>query len=304
MCLIRRTALVSAGGWSSDTIVEDCDLGLLVLEQGWQIHYTNRRYGYGLLPDTFEAYKKQRYRWAYGGLQILKKHWRFLLPRVGSLTSQQKREFRFGWLNWLAAEAIGVLVAILNIAWVPVVAFAGIAIPDQILTIPILATFLVTLAHFIALYRLRVSIPPGQMIGAVIAAMAVQWTVARAVGCGMWKESLPFMRTAKGGATCKGPDFPAFWEAVLAVLLLAGAVTVAVTNYKQIDEINIFALVLVVQSLPFLAAVAMAAIEGSRFNEFAWWRGIEARMAAVLSRSAAGRGSERAGVRNVVTPDA
>jgi len=81
---------------------------------------------------------------------------------------------------------------------------------------------------------------------------------------------------------------------VLAVLLLAGAVTVVVTNYKQIDEINIFALVLVVQSLPFLAAVAMAAIEGSRFNEFAWWRGIEARMAAVLSRSAAGRGSEQA----------
>ncbi len=28
MCLIRRAALVSAGGWSSDTIVEDCDLGL------------------------------------------------------------------------------------------------------------------------------------------------------------------------------------------------------------------------------------------------------------------------------------
>jgi exo-beta-1,3-glucanase (GH17 family) len=63
MCLMRRTALASVGGWSSDTIVEDCDLGLQVLEHGWQIHYTNRRYGYGLLPDTFDFYKKQRYRW-------------------------------------------------------------------------------------------------------------------------------------------------------------------------------------------------------------------------------------------------
>ena len=80
MCLIRRTALEQAGGWSSDTIVEDSDLGLSVLEHGWQIHYTNRRFGHGLLPDTFEAYKKQRYRWAYGGLQLLKKHWRRLLP--------------------------------------------------------------------------------------------------------------------------------------------------------------------------------------------------------------------------------
>ena len=115
MCLIRRAALDSAGGWSSDTIVEDCDLGLLVLEHGWQIHYTNRRYGHGLLPDTFDAFKKQRHRWAYGGFQILRKHWRYLLPGANGLTREQKREFGVGWLNWLGAEAIGVVVAILNL---------------------------------------------------------------------------------------------------------------------------------------------------------------------------------------------
>jgi cellulose synthase/poly-beta-1,6-N-acetylglucosamine synthase-like glycosyltransferase len=264
MCLIRRDALLSAGGWSSDTIVEDSDLGLTVLEHGWQIHYTNRRYGHGLLPDTFEAYKKQRHRWAYGGLQILRKHWRHLLPRAAGLDREQKREFALGWLNWLGAESIGVVVAILNLVWVPVVAFGGIAIPDKILTIPILAAFAVALAHFISLYRLRVAIPLGQMIGAVVAAMSVQWTVARAVGCGVWTEGLPFMRTAKGGTTSKGPDFPAFWEALLAALLLIGAVVVVATNYKQIHEINIFAAVLIVQSLPFLAAVAIATLEGSR----------------------------------------
>lgn len=285
MCLIRRAALESAGGWSSDTIVEDCDLGLLVLEHGWQIHYTNRRYGHGLLPDTFDAFKKQRHRWAYGGFQILRKHWRYLLPGANGLTREQKREFGVGWLNWLGAEAIGVVVAILNLIWVPVVAFAGIAIPDKILTLPILAAFAVTLAHFIALYRLRVSIPFGQMMAAVVAAMSVQWTVARAVGCGVWKESLPFMRTAKGGATSKGPDFPAFWEAVLAALLLIGSAIVVATNYKQIHEINIFALVLVVQSLPFLAAVAIAGLEASRFNSFAYWHGLKARIA--LPRRAA-----------------
>ena len=160
---------------------------------------------------------------------------------VGGLTREQKREFGVGWLNWLGAEAIGVVVAILNLVWVPVVAFAGIAIPDMILTLPILAAFVVTFAHFIALYRLRVAISFGQMMAAVVAAMSVQWTVARAVGYGIWKESLPFMRTAKGGATSKGPDFPAFWEAVLAALLLIGAVIVVATNYKQIREINIFA---------------------------------------------------------------
>ena len=287
MCLMRRAALTSVGGWSTDTIVEDCDLGLQVLEHGWQIHYTNRRYGHGLLPDTFEAYKKQRHRWAYGGFQILRKHWRYLLPRATGLTREQKREFAVGWLNWLGAESIGVAVAILNLVWVPVVAFVGIAIPDKILTVPILAAFVVTLAHFISLYRLRVAVPPAQMVGAVVAAMAVQWTVARAVGCGVWKETLPFMRTAKGGATRKGADFPAFWEAVLGALLLIGAVVVVATNYKQIRELNIFAAVLVVQSLPFLAAVAMAVLEGSRFNEFAYWRSVEAKVAVQLPQPAA-----------------
>ncbi len=286
MCLIRRNALDSVGNWSSDTIVEDTDLGLLVLEQGWHIHYTNTRYGHGLLPDTYEAYRKQRHRWAYGGFQILKKHWRYLMPWSPQLTREQKREFALGWLNWLGAEAIGVAVALLNLAWVPVVAFAGIAIPDKILTIPILAAFAVSLAHFVALYRLRVAIPPRQLIGAVLAAMSVQWTVARAVGFGVWTTGLPFMRTAKGGLTRKGPDFPAFWEAVMAALLLIGAMIVVLTNHKQIHEIYIFAAVLVVQSLPFLAAVTIAVLEGTRFNEFAYWRSLEAKLAAVLPGAA------------------
>jgi hypothetical protein len=125
-----------------------------------------------------------------------------------------------------------------------------------------------------------------QMLGAVLAAMSVQWTVARAVGVGVWKEGMPFMRTAKGGLTRKGADFAAFWEAIMAALLLIGAFVVVTTNYKQIHEVNIFAAVLVVQSLPFLAAVALAALEGSRFNEFAYWRNVEAKVAETLPRPA------------------
>jgi hypothetical protein len=272
MCLIRRAALEASGGWSSDTIVEDSDLGLTLLEHGWVAHYTNRRYGHGLLPDTFQAYKRQRDRWAFGGLQIVRKHWRRLLPGAPGLSREQKREYGVGWLNWLGAESIGVVVALLNIIWVPFVAFADIAVPDRILTVPILAAFAVSVAHFVALYRLRVHASAGQMFGAVFTAMSLQWTVARAVAMGLVKEHLPFRRTAKGGATRKGPDFPAFWEAVIAALLLAGAATLVVMNPKQVREIYIFAVVLVVQSLPFLSAVALAAIEGTRFNTFAYWR--------------------------------
>jgi cellulose synthase/poly-beta-1,6-N-acetylglucosamine synthase-like glycosyltransferase/exo-beta-1,3-glucanase (GH17 family) len=275
MCLLRRAALDQAGGWSSDTICEDTDLGLSILERGWIAHYTNRRYGHGLLPDTFESYKKQRHRWAYGGVQIVRKHWRNMLPGATLLTRDQRREFSTGWLNWLGAESLGVVVAIFNLAWVPVVAFVGIAIPDKILTLPILAAFLVSLVHFAALYRTRVAIPPGQALTAMFAAMSMQWTVARAVGVGLIKDHLPFVRTAKGGVGRKAQVFPAFHEGLMATLLVGGAAIIFTTNFEGVREVDLFGWVLLVQSVPFLAAVALAAFENSRFNSFAYWRALE-----------------------------
>ena len=286
MCLVRRSAIEAAGGWSSDTICEDTDLGLTLLELGYHAHYTNKRYGHGLLPDTFNAYKKQRDRWAYGGLQILKKHWRRFLPGGSRLTRDQKREFSLGWLNWLGAESVGVVVAILNIIWVPIIAFLDIAVPDRILTVPILASFVVSMAHFVTLYRLRVQTGKGQLFVSAIAAMSVQWTVARAVAMGMIKDHLPFVRTDKGGSNKvrRRTDFHAFWEAVLSVLLIGGAVILVATNIKEVREINIFAGVLVIQSLPFVAAVAIALLERSRINDFATWRAIDTQFGELFGR--------------------
>ena len=96
MCLIRRAAMDMAGGWAGDTICEDTDLGLAIIEHGWLTHYTNTRYGHGLLPDTYEAFKKQRHRWAYGGFQIVKKHWRRFLPGASRLTPRSAARVHAG----------------------------------------------------------------------------------------------------------------------------------------------------------------------------------------------------------------
>jgi exo-beta-1,3-glucanase (GH17 family)/cellulose synthase/poly-beta-1,6-N-acetylglucosamine synthase-like glycosyltransferase len=283
MCLVRRAAMEMAGGWAGDTICEDTDLGLAIIEHGWLTHYTNHRYGHGLLPDTYEAFKKQRHRWAYGGFQIVKKHWRRFLPGASRLSPDQRREFALGWLNWLGAESLGVVVAILNLIWVPIVAFADIAIPDRILTLPIIASFVVSLVHFVAMYRLRVPVKWGQMLGAMIAAMSVQWTVSRAVANGLITEHLAFARTSKGGFSLMSVEFQAFWEAVIGVLLLIGAAVLVVTNsYKEVREIYIFAAVLVLESLPFLSAVAIAILENSRLNSFPFWRNTGIRTAELI----------------------
>ena len=174
-------------------------------------------------------------------------------------------------------------VALLNLMWVPVVSFAGIAIPDKILTLPITAAFIVSLVHFVAMYRLRVPIKFGQMLGAMITAMSVQWTVCRAVANGLITDHIAFARTSKGGLSRVSIEFQAFWEAVIGVLLLVGAIVLVVTNgYKQVREIYIFAAVLVLESLPFLSAVAIAILENSRINEFAFWRNSAIRTAELI----------------------
>ena len=164
------------------------------------------------------------------------------------------------------------LIAILNLIWMPLVAFLGIAVPEAVLTLPVLATFAVMLLHFMVLYRTRVQAPIFASLGAALSAMAVQFTVGRAVADGVMRDELPFVRTAKGAAARWSLRFPAIWEAVLGGALLLGSLILHVTNDQRVHEISIFSAVLLVQSLPFLAAVGIALIERSPLNAAATWR--------------------------------
>jgi exo-beta-1,3-glucanase (GH17 family)/cellulose synthase/poly-beta-1,6-N-acetylglucosamine synthase-like glycosyltransferase len=262
MCLIRRKAMKAAGGWSSDTICEDSDLGLTIMELGWRAHYTNRRYGWGLLPQDYQAYKVQRARWAGGAVQIVRKHWRRFLPGMSQLDHEQKREFLLGWLNWFGAESVAVGAVLLNLIWVPFIALDVVAIPDVLLTFPVIAAFLVSLVHFVFAYRMRVAVSYWQMLGAMIVFMSLQWTVASAA----FKAALPasrsyFHRTRKGGGATVSPRIFAMPETVLGLLLIAGATAIYAANIYRHTEADLFATILLVQSLPFLSAVALVWLE-------------------------------------------
>ena len=63
---------------------------------------------------------------------------------------------------------------------------------------------------------------------------------------------------------------------MLGGLLVLGALTLHLTNEQQVHEISIFSAVLLVQSLPFLAAVGLALLERSPLNAFATWRRLAA----------------------------
>ena len=78
---------------------------------------------------------------------------------------------------------------------------------------------------------------------------------------GMVQDSLPFRRTDKGGNAKRGNDNPALWETVLGIGLVLSAVLLFVLNTTNVIEMTVFASTLLVQSIPFLAAVLMVSIE-------------------------------------------
>ncbi len=262
MLMVRRSAFDAVGGWATDTIVEDTELGLRLLTQGLHAHYTRQRYGWGLLPDTFLAFKTQRHRWAYGAMQILRKHWRHLRPWTSTLTPQQKYHFVTGWSYWFS-DAVGTTMSFLNLLWVPLILLFDLAYPTVSLTVPVLTAVFVNVVHAVLLYGHRVRIPKHQIAGAALAAMSLQLTVARAVIQGLFRDGLAFKRTEKGGlATKKASDRPAQTETLVGIALLAGAFWLWLDNPFDVYEQSLFALTVLIQSTPFLCTTCMSLIEG------------------------------------------
>jgi hypothetical protein len=64
---------------------------------------------------------------------------------------------------------------------------------------------------------------------------------------------------------------------------LLGSLTLYLTNEQQVAEISMFSAVLLVQSVPFLAAVSFVLIERSLLNAFTTWRRL-ATVSAYLPR--------------------
>lgn len=86
ICALRRSALVKAGGFSTDTLAEDTDLTLALHKSGYRIAYAPDAIAWTEAPETYRALAKQRFRWAFGTLQCLWKHKDMLFnPRFGAL---------------------------------------------------------------------------------------------------------------------------------------------------------------------------------------------------------------------------
>lgn len=70
----RKDAALAEGGFKTDTLAEDTDMTLTLLEKGYRIAFEENARAYTETPETFRSLLKQRFRWTYGTLQCLWKH--------------------------------------------------------------------------------------------------------------------------------------------------------------------------------------------------------------------------------------
>jgi len=259
MTLVRRSALEQVGSWGEWCICEDAELGLRLFQQGFEGVYVNRNFGEGVTPDSFAAYKGQRFRWTYGAVQILRRHWRSLMPWSRSgLTAGQRFHFITGWLPWFS-DALHLVFTFLGVAWT-----AGMlawptqfSFPPAVFLLPLFGLFVFKIAHAYILYRARVDCSFFQRIGASIAGMGLTHVIGRAIFKALFSTRLGFLRTPKGEnkpALVKGLVMAREESCMLLMLLVT---QLAVVYRFGADNLNavLWLALLAIQSLPYAAAL-------------------------------------------------
>lgn len=210
MGLIRADVLRAIGGWDEWCITEDAEASLRLLARGYTGLFVNRSYGRGLMPLEFDALKRQRFRWCFGGIQILRKHWASLLPWVRrarpiddwempGLTGVQRYHYLLGGLQWYGdVLTFGFTVLLLVTGWLSVL---GRPVRLPVLGGPLLLLPLVFWGSSLlrTLWGLRATrrCTWAEAVGAVGILWSLSWVVTLACLQGLMRSRGVFLRTPK-----------------------------------------------------------------------------------------------------------
>jgi cellulose synthase/poly-beta-1,6-N-acetylglucosamine synthase-like glycosyltransferase len=199
MGLIRRSVLDEVGGWDERIITEDAEISLRVLARGDRSVYVPHAYGRGIMPLTYESLRKQRFRWAFGGMQILRRHWRTILGRRSGLTLGQRYDHLVGGLWWFNdALTLGFT---LFVAAAAIGAIAGRPFVVQRLTaiglvLP-MVLILLNLIRYLWALRATTNAGPALALAAPRVNLSLSWVIALACLRGLTQERGVFLRTPK-----------------------------------------------------------------------------------------------------------
>ncbi len=255
MCLLRTDVLRRVGGWAEWCLTEDSEISVRMRAAGFRGMYLGETFGRGLIPDTFDDYKKQRFRWTAGPVQQLVRHWRMFLPspwarRMPGWTKMLEVLRCIAPLRTLAGVVIG-LVGLASIAVTNVTgAGAPIDVPDIAWSLIPLA-LLTTLVRTWHRYRIAGIMQVRDMVRGEVARAALTWVVLVAGVAGLSNKPLAWRRTPKFGGTDSfaGALYSAMPEMLLGLVTTAAAVGM----YLLHPSIGVEMTIIACSSLGFLA---------------------------------------------------
>ncbi len=264
MTMVRRSTLDTVDGWSEWCITEDAELGLRILAEGHRAIYVPHSYGRGVMPDNFQDYKAQRFRWAYGSVLILRHHMRhFLKLSPSKLTTGQRYHFVAGWLPWMA-DGLSLLFNCVALAWSVMMILQphSFTPPEVMLSLLPVAFFVFKLSKMLVLYRWRMKASLRQTIAAGIAGLAVSHTISRAMLAGLRTTGIGFLRTPKlaNRHSVLRALQDAREELLLGSALLLSATAIGTRDDSYLLDTQLWMTLLVVQSLPYFSAVLLSLI--------------------------------------------
>jgi cellulose synthase/poly-beta-1,6-N-acetylglucosamine synthase-like glycosyltransferase/spore germination protein YaaH/peptidoglycan/xylan/chitin deacetylase (PgdA/CDA1 family) len=70
----RKKAIDTAGGFTTDTLAEDCDLTIRIIKAGYTVRNCGEAIAVTEAPESLKQFMKQRFRWSYGVIQSFFKH--------------------------------------------------------------------------------------------------------------------------------------------------------------------------------------------------------------------------------------
>ena len=70
----KKSAVQEAGGFTIDTLAEDCDLTMRMHRKGYRIRNCRAAISFTEAPESFRQFLKQRFRWSFGVMQSFWKH--------------------------------------------------------------------------------------------------------------------------------------------------------------------------------------------------------------------------------------
>ncbi|HSY06887.1 MAG TPA: glycosyltransferase [Steroidobacteraceae bacterium] len=262
MTMVRRAQLVRCR-WAEWCITEDAELGLRIFEAGFDATYVPLSYGRGLMPDTFIDFKKQRFRWAYGAMQIIKAHARTLFLDGGPLSAGQRYHFLAGWLPWVA-DGCNLLFNLAALGWSAAMVWAPGSVDPPLVMYSVLPLSLFTfkLAKLVHLYRVRVGANVRQTVAAAVAGLALTHTIGTAAVKGLVTHGEPFFRTPKQVSTAglRHALAAAREETLMMSGLMLSAWAVSHTGLPESAGPDRLAwiVVLLVQSVPYASSLVVS----------------------------------------------